>query len=457
MSVHTHTAGWRGLRPGHRGRLKASVLAIAVAVALPGGGLERSGQVARAAGAAPLEPARAKVTTALLDETVRRLLPVTLSLPAPAGPAADGGVAPSAVPATLVELRYCGPTAQGTGKFRAAIRLSGFPAAAADPTAAQTTDSAGNGAPSTPLIGDGECKAPLGDLGRRAAASLARADMALVLADLEASWHAWEIRVSVTRFVVAGEPRGVVGWGDARRDVVAFSTAGLVVPTELGPLVFHVSPLFASDGIELAASLGESGSSPPLSAPSPLAPSAGAFSTDPVANAVVELPFSLANRLLHAFTARPLPVRVGRETFDVQNASVRGGAGTVAVTALASSRTLPESARVTVTASGDDLRVGTVHGDAQLENCAGLGMIASVACSARNAARNAAATALGTSATERYRGQLLRELAGPQELHLGIARRDLKLTGELLRIAATARGLVVGARLIPGEAAAASP
>ena len=182
--------------------------------------------------------------------------------------------------------------------------------------------------------------------------------------------------------------------------------------------------------------------------------SAGAFSTpsDPVANAIIELPFSLANRLLHAFTARPLPVSVGRETFDVQNASMRGSPGNVAVTALASPRSLPESARVTVTASGDDLRIGTVRGDAQLESCAGLGMIASVACSARNAARNAAATALGTSATERYRGQPLRELAGPEELHLGIARRDLKMTGELLRIAATARGLVVGARLTPGEA-----
>jgi hypothetical protein len=314
---------------------------------------------------------------------------------------------------------------------------------------------AGRDARSSPFIGDGECKAPLGDLGRRAGAGLTRADTALVLADLEASWHPWEVRVSVARFVVAGEPRGVAGWGDARRDVVAFSTAGLVVPTDLGPLVFHVSPLFASDGIELAASFGESGSSPPMSAPTPVASSAGGGSTssDPVANAIIELPFPLANRLLHGFTARPLPVRVGRETFDVQNASLRGSPGNVALTALASPRGLPESARVTVTASGDDLRIGTVRGDAQLESCAGLGMIASVACSARNGARNAAATALGTSATERYRGQLLRELAGPEELHLGIARRDLKMTGELLRITATARGLVVGARLTPGEAA----
>ena len=431
----------------HQARSTAVVLVVVAAVA-PGGMVGPSGHPVRAAAAAVLEPARAKVTTALLDETVRRLLPVTLNLPAPTGPPADGGVAPSAVPATLVELRYCGPTPQGAGKFRAAIRLSGFPAVV-DPTSASAVV-AGSQASSTPFIGEGECKAPLGDLGRRAGAGLTRADAALVFADLEASWHPWELRVSVARFVVAGEPRGLVGWGDARHDVVAFSTAGLVIPTDLGPLVFHVSPLFASDGVELTASLGESGLSPPLSAP---APGGGPFSTstDPVANALIELPFSLANRLLHAFTAHPLPVRVGREIVDVQNASIRGSPGNVAVTALASPRSLPESARVTVTASGDDLRIGTVGGEAQLESCVGLGMVASVACSARNATRNATATALGTSATERYRGQLLRELAGPEELHFGIARRDLKMTGELVRIAATTRGFMVGARLTPGE------
>lgn len=442
------------LAPGMR--LTVAILVVAVL----GGVVGRVDHLARAAGAGALEPARAKITSALVDETVRRLLPLTLNLPAPTGPAGDGGLAPSTVPATLAELRYCGPTGQGAGKFRAAIRLSGFPAAALDPAANPVEGAPGHEARSSPLIGEGECKAPLGDLGRRAGASLTRADAAVVLADLEAGWHAWEIRVSVVRFVIAGEPHGVAGgWGDSRRDVMAFSTAGLVVPTDLGPLVFHVAPLFASDGIELAAWLGESGSSPPLSGPAPAAPSAGASptSSDPAANAIFEVPFSLANRLLHGFTARPLPVRVGRETFDVRNASVRGGPGNVTVTALASPRSLPESARVSVTASGDDLRVGIVRGDAQLESCADLGMIASVACTARNAARTAAATALGTSATERYRGQLLRELAGPEDLHLGIARRDLKMTGELLRIAGTARGLVVGARLTPGEATAASP
>src|SRR4051794_620102 len=112
MSAYTHTAGRRGALLAYGARPTAAALVVAAAVALPGGVVGGSDPLARAAGPAALEPARAKVMTALLDETVRRLLPVTLSLPAPTGPAADGGVAPSAVPATLVELRYCGPTPQ---------------------------------------------------------------------------------------------------------------------------------------------------------------------------------------------------------------------------------------------------------------------------------------------------------------------------------------------------------
>ena len=76
---------------------------------------------------------------------------------------------------------------------------------------------------------------------------------------------------------------------------------------------------------------------------------------------------------------------------------------------------------------------------------------ASLACNARNAARNAAAAALGGAATDRYQNQLLRELAGGQELRFGFARREIRMTSELVRIGAAARALSVAARLTPSQ------
>ena len=394
------------------------------------------------ADAAALEPARLKIATSLVDEALKEHLPLALSLPAPGGPAADGGVVPTMVPASLVELRYCGPTGQGAGRFRAAIRIAGIPAGAVP-----TERSGGS------LIGDADCRSPLGDLGKRVAADQAKDDAAVVLADFEATWHAWELRLAVARFVVTGGPRSAAaaGWGDAHRDVLAFSTAGIVVPTDLGPLVFHAAPTFAADGLEIAAALGEPGAPPPAARPAPGSATAFPFASVSAANATIELPYALANQLLRTFTARPLPVRVGRETIDVQNASLRGGAAGVTVATLATSRAVPESMRVSVTTAGDDLRVGAVRADPQTESCAGLGMMAALACNARNAARTAAAAALGAAATDRYQNQLVRELAGSQDVHLGVARRELRLTGELIRIAPTARGLLIDARLTPRE------
>jgi len=435
---------------GRAGRIALSLtarwgaLSIIVTTCLVAAGLVvvASGRArpAAAASASPaLEPVRMKLVTALVDETLKGLLPFTFNLPAPTGPAADGGVTPAFVPATLLGLRYCGVTDQGGGRFRAVIRLAGIPAAAGGETGALA-----------PLLGEGECRTPLSDLGKRASMGSFKDDSAMVLADLEASWRAWELHLVVTRFVSAGEPRAAVGWGDGRREILAFSTAGVAVPTELGPLVFHVAPTFASDGLELAAVLAESGGAPPSTRP-PFGPAlVMPLAADAAANALVEVPYGLAHYLVHAYTAKPVPVRVGREIVDVQNASLRGASGSLTVVALGTSRSIPESARVTVTATGDDLRVGTVRAEPQLESCAGQGMVASLACNARNAARNAAAAALGGAATDRYQNQLLRELAGGQELRFAFARRELRLTSELVRIGAAGRVLSVAARLIPG-------
>ncbi|HEY8925969.1 MAG TPA: hypothetical protein VIU64_16405 [Polyangia bacterium] len=425
-------------RWGALSAIAAGCLVAAGALVVASG---RTRPAGAASASAALEPARMKLVTALVDETLKGILPFTFNLPAPTGPGADGGVTAAFVPATLFGLRYCGVTEQGAGRFRAVIRLAGIPAAAGDTGAL------------APILGEGECRTPLSDLGKRLDVSSFKDDAAMVLADLEAAWRAWELHLVVTRFVSAGEPRATVGWGDGRREILAFSTAGVAVPTELGPLVFHVAPTFASDGLEVAAVLAESGSAPPSSRP-PLGPAlVMPLAADAAANALFEVPYGLAHYLVHTYTAKPVPVRIGREIVDVQNASLRGASGSLTVVALGTSRSIPEAARVTVTSTGDDLRVGTVRAEPQLESCAGQGMVASLACNARNAARNAAAAALGGAATDRYQNQLLRELAGGQELRFTFARRELRMTAELVRIGAAARGLGVAARLVPGTAA----
>jgi hypothetical protein len=404
--------------------------------------------IVRAMGAAPpsAEAARVRIAAALVDEVIRSFLPVTLSMAPPAGPAGDGGVAPATIPASLTELGYCGPGAEGSGRFRAVIRLAGVPARSAPPLP-------GLGR----LLGAGDCRHGLGELGRRLATDLGKDDGAVVLADLEATWRPWELRLTVARFVSLDPPRAA-GFGEARRDLLAFSTAGLTVPTDFGVLVFHAAPVFATDGIEVAAILGELGASPPTTRPVATG-SATAISADAGGNVTLDLPYTLVNNLLRIFTAgKPLPVRVGGDTVDVRNVSLAAtGGGGIAIAGMATSRAVPESGRVTVTAGGGDLQVATIRVDPQLENCGGLGGFASLACNARNAGRAGAAAALGATATDRYQSQLVRELAGPQELRCGVARHDLRLGAELQRIAAGARGLSVSARLAPREPVGTTP
>ena len=58
----------------------------------------------------------------LIDDLVRNVLPVDLVLPAALLKSADGGIAASAVAGAITDLRYCGVTERGAGRFRAVIR-----------------------------------------------------------------------------------------------------------------------------------------------------------------------------------------------------------------------------------------------------------------------------------------------------------------------------------------------
>ena len=87
---------------------------------------------------------------------------------------------------------------------------------------------------------------------------------------------------------------------------------------------------------------------------------------------------------------------------------------------------------------------------AQLESCSGLGSLAALGCNTRNAGRNAAAAGLGAALTQKYQGQVVRDLAGAQTLRFEVGNRRLELQGDLLHVASGTRALVVAGRFVAG-------
>ena len=67
---------------------------------------------------------------------------------------------------------------------------------------------------------------------------------------------------------------------------------------------------------------------------------------------------------------------------------------TLSVRGRATSRAVAETALVQIESSGDDLRLGEVRADPELENCAAQSGGAAMGCNVRNAARGPAAAAL---------------------------------------------------------------
>jgi hypothetical protein len=388
----------------------------------------------RAAGA---EPARVRVAAPLIDDLMRGLLPIDLVLPASIAGSADGGVSSSQTAALLTELRYCGVTDKGLGRFRAVIRAGGF---------------GGDAAPSV-LMGDDGCRQSLGDLAKHLPAA-ASPDGGGIVADLEAAWRPWELRFTIARTAgptppKPGLPRPLAIW-DTRHDLLTVATAGFRVPTEAGQsLTFHAAPSFAADSVEIAAILGENGAGPPSARPT-IGGAVAGLSTD--VNVVVELPYTLANQVLRQFAGmQPLPIRVDREVIDVQNVSIAPAGPGVMVTGAATPRSIRETVRLTVQTGGADLRVTSLRADPQLENCAGLSVLAAIGCNTRNAGRGAAAAAFGAAMTQKLQGQLVRELAGPQDFRFDGGTRRLTLQGDLRYTGAGPRGLSFGARLAAGD------
>src|SRR3954468_13701776 len=132
MGVNAHGRAMRIARlPAVRWLSLGAAVALAIGAVVAAAGRPRVAAAASSASPA-VEPARMKLVTALVDDTLKGLLPFTFNLPSSTGPATDGGVAPAFVPATLLGLRYCGVTEQGAGRFRAVIRLAGTPVVGAE-------------------------------------------------------------------------------------------------------------------------------------------------------------------------------------------------------------------------------------------------------------------------------------------------------------------------------------
>lgn len=393
----------------------------------------------RAGAAPPADPARLRASTALLDEVVANLLPIDVVLPGSLGAPPDAGSDGVAQAALLTELRYCGPTDKGTGRFRAVVRWGSLGTA-------------------PPVLGGADaCRQTLGELAKHAGVSESPAsDAGVALAELDASWRPWELKLSLVRALLPsspspprpGPPRPLAPV-ELRRDLLTLSTAGLRIPTDAGETItVHVAPSFAGDGIEVAATVGEGGS-PPASRP---AASGGAPPIPADANVTLEVPYPTANLILRQLTAtQPLVIPVEREMIELQSLSLApaSAAGSATLGGAATPRSLRETARLTVLVAGPDLKVMALRADAQLENCAALGVLAAIACNTRNAARNSAA-ALATAVCQKYQGSLVRELAGPQALSVDFEKRRLELRGLLTRAAVGPRGLMVWGRLSSG-------
>ena len=381
--------------------------------------------------AAEPDPVRVRIKAALVDEELRALLPATLALPRTLAELGEEG----ARTVTLAELKYCGVTEKGVGRFRAVIR----PAA----TKAQAFLTAGDA-----------CQVSLSDLAKRGATS--GGGDGLVLADLEATWKAWELKLAVAHALVLGKNArtGSPLTIDKRVDILTISTSDLRVDATAGaPIVLHAAPAFAATAIDLAVVMTE-GPAPKAATLERAAASNRSDMLSGQATLAAELPLSVANQVLRRLTwTQPLIIPVDRDEIEVRQASLAGtGAGASArltVSGNATPKSISETMRWTLALGGDPLLVSSGQFSVQLEDCTGLGTMAALSCNVRNGARGAAAEAFGATLTQRYQGQPVHALASPFNFRIQVAGQRIELQGDLLRIGRGPRGLSASGRLEP--------
>jgi hypothetical protein len=382
------------------------------------------------ASAAEHDPVRIRISATLVDDELRSLLPATLALPRALAELDEEG----ARTLTFAELKYCGATEKGAGRLRAVIR----PAA----TKAQAF-----------LTASDSCLVGLPDLAKRSAAS-SDGGAGLVLADLEATWKSWELRVAVVHALVLGKGArmGAPTTFDKRVDILTISTSDFRIDRAVGPpIVLHAAPFFAATTIDLAVAMTE-GPPPKATTLERAAASGRSEMLSGQANLAAEVPLQVANQVLRRLTwEQPLTLPVDREEVEIRQVALTGsGVGESArlmASGTATPRAIRETMPWTLTLVGEPLVVSTAHVSGELEDCAGLGTMAAMGCNVRNGARGAAAEAFAATITQRYQGQPAHELASPFGFSFEVAGQRIELRGELLRLGFGPRGLSAAGRM----------
>lgn len=374
--------------------------------------------------AAANEPAHLRVAGALLDDVVRGLLPVML--PGSAGGSGKaGGTSPAAM---LTEMKYCGATEKGAGRFRGVIRQTALNSSAPFLLSAREA-----------------CRPSLAELAKQVIKEPGPADGAAI-AEFEATWKPWELRLALLRSIVLAPTKSApTPELDNRRSLWTISTSDFCVATEAGePIILHAAPWFAAATIEIAVVLSEGGSPTP---PSPSGRSSASAALVAGANLAADLPVAFANQILRRLTwTQPLAIPVDRDVIDLENLTMTQDGLGLTIRGNATPRSIRETVRMTIALDGEDLRVTSVRAQGHMEDCAGQGVFAGVACNLRNSARDGVVGVLAGALAQRYQGQLVRELAGPRELGFSVGIRRLKARGDLLRLGCSAGVLSAVAR-----------
>ena len=374
------------------------------------------------------EPARVRVSAGLIDETVQGLLPSLIRLPPSNG---DPSAENRPTLATLTELAYCGVSDKGAGRFRALLRVDTV-----------------NGPPAL-VLGRNGCQGGLSDLLKRL--SVGNETPGIAAVDLEATWKPWELRLAVVR--AEGDTKvareRVAAALERKREFLVVPTGDNRIQTDAGPIALYAVPSFLSSAVEVAIVIGGSGAP---GSPERLAIPARGLAITGEANAAAEVPLSFANQLLRRLTwSKPLVIPVDRDEVEVERVSMggegAGGGARVSVTGDATPASIRETVRWTAVTTSDPMNVSSIQMVAQMESCEGLGAMQAVGCNVRNGARAAAAQAFASSLTERYQGALVHQLAGPQTFRFSIADQRVVLTGDLLRMSFSSRGLSVTGKL----------
>ena len=388
------------------------------------------GPALSAAAAAEPEPVRARISAALVDEQMRALLPAPLPLTRALSELGEEG----AKTITLAELKYCGASDKGAGRFRAVTRQGAMGKAQAILTASDS------------------CRAGLSELAKRGVGG--EAGDGFVVADVEAVWKPWEVRLTVAHAVVAGKVgrSGAATHFDKRGEILTIPTSDLRIDTGAGaPIVLYAAPFFAASAIDLAVVMTEG--APAKATTLERAAASGRGDALPgQANIAAEIPLSVANQVLRRLTwAQPLTIPVNGDEVEIRQVSLSAsGAGEGSrrtASGTATPRTIRETMQWTLALGGDPLLVSGAQFSAQFEDCAGLGTMAALGCNVRNGARSAAAEGFASALTQRYHGQPAHELASPLNLRFELASQRIELRGDLLRLGIGPRGLSAAARL----------